>query len=229
MGSLSSTSSPSILAEAPAHRVAAASSNQVSRPLWMVERIKPCPIPTPANIPDSENLTSIQQVFWRPASGRTLAERSCHKVPGQRGCTRGNHHEQDRAAASGQSHLLLTRSFQHSPAPPRPASKTLRRGPALVPGTDLTGGGRHHQGGQTRLPSSSAVMADHGEQRPHMTRQHAPPDRLAQLAVGDDLTVLCDIEKDGACCDGGLSQPRGEPVEPLPYRETVTDSDGKRL
>ena len=55
VGSLSCTSSPSILAEAPAYRVAAASWNQVSRPLWMVERIKPRLFPSPATVPHSEN------------------------------------------------------------------------------------------------------------------------------------------------------------------------------
>ena len=55
VGSLSRTSSPSILAEAPAYRVAAASWNQVSRPLWMVERIKPRLFPTLAGVPHSEN------------------------------------------------------------------------------------------------------------------------------------------------------------------------------
>ena len=58
VGSLSRTSSPSILAEAPAYRVAAASWNQVSRPLWMVERIKPRLFPTLACVPHSENCSA---------------------------------------------------------------------------------------------------------------------------------------------------------------------------
>ena len=67
------------------------------------------------------------------------------------------------------------------------------------------------------------------EQRSHMTRQHAPSDRVAELAVGDDLTVLCDLYQDGACCVGGLSQPRGESAHPVPHGEVVTDGDGERF
>ena len=62
-----------------------------------------------------------------------------------------------------------------------------------------------------------------------MTRQHAPSDRVTELSVSDDLTVLSDVDEDGACCAGGLGQPRGEPVHPLPHGKTVTDDDGKRL
>ena len=178
VGSLSCTSSPSILAEAPAYRVAAASWNQVSRPLWMVERIKPRLFPSPAAVPHTEN----------------------------------------RCSAVGP---LLT--------PSCPAGEPLRRGPTRVPGADLSGGRRDHQGGQARFASSSAVMGDHGEQRPHMTWQHAPSDRVAELTVGDDLTVLCDLYQDGACCVGGLSQPRGESAHSVSHGEVVTDGDGERI
>ena len=66
VGSLSCTSSPSILAEAPAYRVAAASWNQVSRPLWMVEPIKPRLFPSPAAVPHSENRSAQPLAHFSP-------------------------------------------------------------------------------------------------------------------------------------------------------------------
>ena len=194
VGSLSRTSSPSILAEAPAHRVAAASSNQVSRPLWMVERIKPRPSPRPTDVPDNENIRSDV----------------CRTVP-----ARGKH----RAGAG----------LARSSAPSLPAGEPLGCRPAVITGTYLARGRRDHERRQAGLVPSCAVVVDHAEEGPHMTRQHAPSDRVTELSVSDDLTVLSDVDEDGACCAGGLGQPRGEPVHPLPYGKTVTDDDGKRL
>lgn len=116
-----------------------------------------------------------------------------------------------------------------SPAPSLPAVLSVWWRPGLAAGADLSGGYRDHQRRQARFTPSCAVMADHAEQRPHMTRQHAPSNSVAELSVGDDLTVPGDVDKDGACCKGGPSQSRSEAVHPFPHRETVTDGDGERL